>query len=854
MENELGGEVAVILRNITEAVTVQGPDGRLIYANPAAAKLIGYPTVEALFASPISEVLKAFELLDEEGNPLPIERLPGRLALRGEEPPETLLRFRIQTTGEERWTLLNARPIFDESDQVKFAVNVFRDVTEQQLAFAAERAARARAETTQRQLTFLAEASDLLAQTLDYETTLRQVAQLAVPDIADWCAVDMLLENGAVDRLSVAHHDPARVRLAYELLQRYPPDPDASTGLYQVLRSGEPELYPDITDEMLVQAARDTDQLEIMRGLTLRSVLIVPLKARDRVLGALTIALAESGRTFSDADLALANQLATRAALAVDNARLYREATRTNEALEARVAARTRQLQNQKRQLALAQQIAHLGSWEWEIGAERVWWSDEMYRLADADPQTFVPTYEAMAEFYHPEDREAVLAMLDRVREEGWPGEFQCRLARANGQVRNIHLHCEPTLDKNGKVVRLMGTWQDVSELWQAESLNRTLVELGRKLNAVLDLDKRMDVLTKEAVGLLNAESGFAAYRGPEGLVAPRYSYKGKMVPIDQSWSPGEGIPGRVLETKQTYVTNDAPNDPQVKSELLANFALCTVLCAPILDLDGNVIGVIEVNNKRDGSPFNKDDVKMLASLTPMAGIAIHNAQLHERQRELGRQLVTAQEEERARLSRELHDSAGQLLTVLGIQLSMLAGDALEDEEQHRQKLREAAQLAKEAHDEIRAVSHALRPLLLLDGDLDDALRSLCDDFARQTKLKIVYSGEQVPRLPDTVTITLYRFLQETLSNVARHASAKAVEVTFRRERDELSISVADDGVGLNVTTRLPSTTHGVGLLGLQERFRLLEGDIIVISGPGKGTRVTGLCRLPNAVAASNST
>jgi PAS domain S-box-containing protein len=198
---------------------------------------------------------------------------------------------------------------------------------------AAQALARSRlyaAEQTQRErMTFLAEASELLASSLDYNNTLRQVAQLSVPFLADWCAIDMVGPDSEIERLGVAHEDPDKVRWAYELQDRYPPDPDAPTGVPQVLRTGEPEFFPELPQELLDEAIGDDEELRrIIDELGLKSTICVPLVARGRTLGALTLIAAETHPPYTQTDLALAMELARRAAVAVDNARLYREAER----------------------------------------------------------------------------------------------------------------------------------------------------------------------------------------------------------------------------------------------------------------------------------------------------------------------------------------------------------------------------------------------------------------------------------------------------------------------------------------------------------------------------------------------
>jgi PAS domain S-box-containing protein len=186
------------------------------------------------------------------------------------------------------------------------------------------------ARAAERRATFLAEASTLLSSSLDYEKTLEAVAHAAVPWVADWCGVDILGEDGEVRRLAVAHVDPAKVEWARELSERYPYDPDATRGVPAVLRTGRSELYPEVSDALLVAAAKDEEHLRIMRELGFNSGMVVPLAAHGRAFGAITFVTAESGRRYAAEDLAFAEDLARRAALAVENARLYRHAQEAN--------------------------------------------------------------------------------------------------------------------------------------------------------------------------------------------------------------------------------------------------------------------------------------------------------------------------------------------------------------------------------------------------------------------------------------------------------------------------------------------------------------------------------------------
>lgn len=178
-------------------------------------------------------------------------------------------------------------------------------------------------------LRLLAEAGHVLASSLDYHETLRRVAELAVPRMADWAGVDVV-QGDELRRLAVVHTDPQKQSLAEEVAQRWPAGPDSASA--RVQRTRKPLLLPEISDAMLIEAAHSDEHLAILRTLGLRSAMVVPLEARGQVLGTISFVAAESGRTYTDDDVAFARQLADRAALAVDNARLYGEAQNASRA------------------------------------------------------------------------------------------------------------------------------------------------------------------------------------------------------------------------------------------------------------------------------------------------------------------------------------------------------------------------------------------------------------------------------------------------------------------------------------------------------------------------------------------
>ncbi len=212
--------------------------------------------------------------------------------------------------------------------------------------FAREHAARADAETAQRRAEFLARAGTILASSLDYKTTLGSVAELSVPILGDWYLVHLVQEDRSLRRVAIAHADPAAVQLAWEVERRYPIRADDPHGPGRVLRTGQAVLIPEISDARLAAAARDPEHLELLRRLGLVSYICVPLTAGGRTLGTITLATAASGRRYTERDVALAEDLGRRAALAVDNARLYAEAQRANRAKDQFLAMLGHELRN----------------------------------------------------------------------------------------------------------------------------------------------------------------------------------------------------------------------------------------------------------------------------------------------------------------------------------------------------------------------------------------------------------------------------------------------------------------------------------------------------------------------------
>jgi PAS domain S-box-containing protein len=312
-------QLAAILDGVADGVTAQDPTGRMVYANEEALKLLGFPSVSAIQAVPIRYVMSRFEVFDEQGRPFPPEDLPGRAALHGKNAADALVRMRRRDTGEERWVIIKATPILGADGELSLAINIYEDVTDHM-----ER------ERSQR---MLGRAGELLARSLSYERTLDTVAQLCVPEFADLCAID-LVEGGQIKRVAAAAVDGEEARDVLEMRSRYPLDPKALTGVPAVIRSGVAELYPNLEPEVFAREAASPHHAELIARLGLRSAIFVPMSARGRTFGAMSLCAGPSGRVFDEADLYLAEELASRCAMAIDNARLFRERSRIARTLQ----------------------------------------------------------------------------------------------------------------------------------------------------------------------------------------------------------------------------------------------------------------------------------------------------------------------------------------------------------------------------------------------------------------------------------------------------------------------------------------------------------------------------------------
>jgi PAS domain S-box-containing protein len=298
-----------LLEVLDEAVTIRDVGGEIVNANRAALVHLGFESLEQLKTRSSRSIMDDYVVEDEHGHPLTMEDVPSVRLMRDQPAGPVLMRVVNRSTGEVRWNLLRATALRDEDGSFLGAMTVIENVTA--------------VKTAEVHTRVLAESGRVLASSLDYQQTLRNVADLAVPALADWCAVDLIDQNLRREHVVAAHRDPAKQQLAARLREFEPTELHPEQALGRVFLTGISELYPEVTDGQLVQGAVTEEHLELLRELGMRSVTIVPMQVPTRTIGLMTLVTAESLRRLDAQDVDLAEQLARRAAVAVENSRLH---------------------------------------------------------------------------------------------------------------------------------------------------------------------------------------------------------------------------------------------------------------------------------------------------------------------------------------------------------------------------------------------------------------------------------------------------------------------------------------------------------------------------------------------------
>jgi signal transduction histidine kinase len=359
----------------------------------------------------------------------------------------------------------------------------------------------------------------------------------------------------------------------------------------------------------------------------------------------------------------------------------------------------------------------------------------------------------------------------------------------------------------------------------QLESLNAVSVALVSEF----ELGPLLNVVASHLRDLISADRVIIALPHGDGLRIAAAAGGDAEDAVDVL-VPARSKTMRILERKRSERVDSILDDPEIDQETARRLKMSTALYVPLV-LRGDAIGVITAQNRRGSDPrFTADDVRLAEAFAERAAVAVDLSRRVAR--DSLQRVVSAQEQERRRLARELHDETGQALT--SILLGLRAVDEARGEEQQRAAVEGVRELVRATLQDVRRLAVELRPKALDDFGLVAALERLADNFTEQTGIAVALES-MLPagRLPPEIETALYRIVQESLTNIVKHARAGTVSIVLGRKRDAVTVVVEDDGIGFE-----PGNVRadGLGLIGMRERVALLGGRLTIESRPGAGT------------------
>ncbi len=371
----------------------------------------------------------------------------------------------------------------------------------------------------------------------------------------------------------------------------------------------------------------------------------------------------------------------------------------------------------------------------------------------------------------------------------------------------------------------------EASNRWSRQL--QSLQEVGNALATETDLDRLLDLIVRRLRELLGAR--IVALGLPSGSDELRFAAvagAGAEELLGTTISRSESKSGAVLERRRSERIDSVIDDPEVHQETSRRLAARTGMWVPLIARD-QAIGVLEIHDKEGpDARFSHDDFRLAETFAARAAVAVELSQRVAR--DAVRRVVQGQELERQRLARELHDETGQALTSILLGLKPLE-DALADHPA-RAALAELREQVVSALQDVRRLAVELRPAVLDDFGLVPALERLVDSFAEHSDVRIdFHSALGETRLPSEVETALYRVVQESLTNIVKHANAENVSVSITRRGSDVAAVIEDDGAGFDPRT---VRAEGIGLLGMRERLALVDGQLEVETRPGAGTTV----------------
>jgi PAS domain S-box-containing protein len=785
------------------AIFMVDPSGRVADWNAGAERIFGYPEEEI--------VGREYNLLfapEDRRQGVP-EQVLWKAAEEGRAEDE---RWHWRKDSTRFWASGVVRAVRDEEGNLRGFAKVARDVTEHK--------------KTEDALSLLAEAGAELSSSLDYRVTLSRVARLAVPALSDWCAVDILDEAGSVERLAVAHQDPQKVALADVLQQRYPPDPDAPYGVHQVLRTGEPQIMSEVDPELVARVVRDEEHHETLRQLGLSSYMVVPLIARGRTLGAISLVSAESGRRYGEEDLRLAEDIARRAALAVDNSRLYGEAQREIAEREKVEEA----LRDSEERLRLAIESTELGTWEYEpvTGKTRL----------DAQAQELLgmtlegaADYDAFLAMVHPEDRERTDRVIQRALDPAGGGRYGTEyriVGLRDGIERWVYATGQAFFEGVGqdrRATRVIGTVLDITERKRIEEtlerrarqaalradVGAALAE-GRPLHDVLQRTAEAVVGNLDAafarVWTLDEEEDVLELQASAGMYTHTDGFHSR-VPV------GELKIGLIAEERQPHLTNAISSDPRVSDKEWARREGMVAFAGYPLIVEDRLVGVVAMFARKE---LAEDTLELLGSMVDVIAQGIERKRAEEEVRLLNEQLERRVRQRTAQLedaNKELesfsysvsHDLRAPIRHIGGFaqMLQRRSASSLDETSlRYLNTIMSSADRAGILIDDLLSFSRMGRaemsPAVV---DMDRLVRETLADLRFETTGRDIHwvIGELPEVRGDRAMLQLV--LQNLLSNAIKYTRPReraVIEInSARNEEEEVVFFVRDNGVGFDM-------------------------------------------------------
>jgi len=385
--------------------------------------------------------------------------------------------------------------------------------------------------------------------------------------------------------------------------------------------------------------------------------------------------------------------------------------------------------------------------------------------------------------------------------------------------------------------------------LWEQE----TLSSIDRKLVSMVDLQRILDAISQHAQALIRADFAGVLMLNDDASSYRWKSVRGNTAPIPQEvLHPAKEAAALLLSMEPVIQRNVAGERRPTHLPLFQSEKLHSVGCFP-LTVGGKVRGQLVVGFRSDHA-FSGRDIRVLVSLAEKSSIALANAELYENlvQREqelkmLAGARVKAQEEERRRIAREIHDSFGQMLTAIKFNVEILEDLIPKDSPEHK-RIDDTKNLLDATMAEARRIAYNLMPSVLDDFGLVPALQMLCEQFSQRTSINVEYHAHGLTeRLEPTLEVSLYRIVQEALNNIAKHAEASDASVQVVRHAGGIRLTIEDSGKGFDVSSLSSAAQgdRGMGLVSIRERAASFEGTVMIDSAPNSGTTIVVEIPLP---------